>query len=77
VEGGFAGTETATDAHGAVEGAVRSGERAAHEVLARRSPASDHAPAQDAAVRVGRGGGRFATHASASIGCSCARSGSF
>lgn len=31
----WAGTETATRSHGAVDGAVRSGERAAAEVLAR------------------------------------------
>jgi monoamine oxidase len=31
----WAGTETATVSHGAIDGAVRSGERAAHEVLDR------------------------------------------
>ena len=31
----FAGTETATTSHGAVDGAVRSGERAAAEILDR------------------------------------------
>jgi monoamine oxidase len=33
----WAGTETSTQGHGAVEGAIRSGERAAHEVLDRLS----------------------------------------
>ena len=32
----WAGTETATVSHGAIDGAVRSGERAAAEILARR-----------------------------------------
>ena len=31
----WAGTETATTSHGAIDGAVRSGERAAAEILAR------------------------------------------
>ncbi len=31
----WAGTETATTSHGAIDGAIRSGERAAREVLAR------------------------------------------
>jgi monoamine oxidase len=33
----WAGTETATVSHGAIDGAIRSGERAASEVLARVS----------------------------------------
>jgi len=34
----WAGTETATTSHGAIDGAVRSGERAASEILQGTAP---------------------------------------
>ena len=38
----WAGTETSTVNHGAIDGAIRSGERAANEILAAKEAAAGH-----------------------------------